>query len=497
MSDLAQNVIFSKVIKKLDTLIIKAFIGPFFATFFIALFVLVMQFFWLYIDDLVGKGLDLGTLAHLTGLVAVNWVPLALPLALLLSSIMTFGNLGESFELVAIKSAGIPLLRFMRPLFIVAVLIAGISFLFANNIMPVAILKLNTLKYDIIVSKPAFDIKEGVFYDKIEGYVIKIGQKSKDGNTIKNVIIYEKNYGLQDYSLIAESGTMKVAPGNKLEFDLKNGWRYQEKGSRLTTNTEFIRLGFKEYKKILDLSSFKMNKTSDSAFSDNYKMLSVRQLSKTIDSLKDFGSYYQKRSQEEISPYLSFTKYADTGLTAVNQKNTGNIKNMSRIIPDSAAVAIKDKLQIQLNAVKSNVELLAGDYSEKQKNLRYHQIEWHRKFTLATACIVLFLIGAPLGSIIRKGGLGTPLVFAVIFFVTFHLLNTFGEKFVKSGVLSPLIGMWLSTAILIPIGFFLTYKAMKDSQLFNQEYYYRSLKKLRIFLAAFKNRRIYNTKLTA
>lgn len=486
------------MIKKLDTLIIKAFIGPFFATFFIALFVLVMQFFWLYIDDLVGKGLDLGTLAHLTGLVAVNWVPLALPLALLLSSIMTFGNLGESFELVAIKSAGIPLLRFMRPLFIVSVLIAGISFLFANNIMPVAVLKLNTLKYDIIVSKPAFDIKEGVFYDKIEGYVIKIGQKSKDGNTIKDVIIYEKNYnGLQDYSLIAESGIMKVAPGNKLEFDLKNGWRYQEKGTRLTTNTEFIRLGFKEYKKILDLSSFQMNRTSDSAFSDNYKMLSIRQLSKTIDSLKNFGNYYQKRSQTEVSPYLSFTKYADTGLLPVGPKSTANIKNINQIIPDSAKVAIKDRLQIQLNAVKSNIELLAADYNEKQKNLRYHLIEWHRKFTLAAACVVLFLIGAPLGSIIRKGGLGTPLVFAVVFFVLFHLLNTFGEKFVKSGVLPPFAGMWLSSAILIPISFFLTYKAMKDSQLFNQEYYYRSFKKLRIFLATFKNKRMYKTKLTA
>lgn len=475
------------MIKKLDTLIIKAFIGPFFATFFIAELVLIMQFFWLYIDDLVGKGLDLGTLAYLIGLVAVNWVPLALPLALLLSSIMTFGNLGESFELVAIKSAGIPLLRFMQPLFFIAVLIAGISFLFANNIMPVAVLKLNTLKYDIIVSKPAFDIKEGVFYDKIEGYVIKIGQKSKDGNTIKNVIIYEKNYGsLQDYSLIAESGTMKVAPGNKLAFDLKNGWRYQEKGNRLTTNTEFIRLGFKEYRKILDLSSFKMNETSDSAFSDNYKMLSVRQLGKTIDSLDNFKNYFEKMSNAEVSPYISFTKYADTGLLPVAAKDIGEIKNINQIIADSANETIKNKLQIQLSSVKPNVELLAADYAEKQKNLRYHLIEWHRKFTLAAACIVLFLIGAPLGSIIRKGGLGTPLVFAVIFFVIFHLLNTFGEKFVKSGVLSPFTGMWMSSAVLIPIGFFLTYKAMKDSQLFNQEYYYRSLKKLKAFLGTFK-----------
>lgn len=445
-----------------------------------------MQFFWLYIDDLVGKGLDLPTLAYLTGLVAVNWVPLALPLALLLSSIMTFGNLGESFELVAIKSAGIPLLRFMQPLFIMAIIIAGISFLFANNIMPVAALKLNTLKYDIIVSKPAFDIKEGVFYDKIEGYVIKIGQKSKDGSTIKNVIIYEKNYGLQDNSLIAESGVMKVAPGNKLEFDLKNGWRYQEKGSRLTTNTEFIRLGFKEYKKILDLSSFKMNRTSDSAFIDNYKMLSVRQLRKTIDSLRNFENYFQKRSQTEISPYFTFTKYADTGLIPVDPKSVGNIKNLNQIISDSATNSIQDKLHIQLNSAKSNIDLLASDYATRQKDIRSHLIEWHRKFTLATACIVLFLIGAPLGSIIRKGGLGTPLVFAVIFFVIFHLLNTFGEKFVKGGVLSPFTGMWMSSAVLIPIGIFLTYKAMKDSQLFNQEYYYRSFKKLRIFLGTFK-----------
>ncbi len=266
------------MIKKLDSLIIKAFTGPFLATFFIALFVLVMQFLWLYIDDLVGKGLDFSIVSKLIGLYAASMVPLALPLALLLSSIMTFGALGESFELVAIKSAGIPLLRFMQPLLVIAILIGGISFLFANYIIPVASLKLNTLKYDIIVSKPAFDIKEGIFYDKIEGYVIKVGKKSEDGNTIENIIIYEKNYGLQDYCLIAESGTMKVNKDNFLEFDLKNGWRYQEKGNRLTTNTEYIRLGFKEYKKILDLSSFKMNKTADSAFKDNYRMLSARQL---------------------------------------------------------------------------------------------------------------------------------------------------------------------------------------------------------------------------
>ena len=473
------------MIKKLDALIIKAFIGPFLATFLITLFVLVMQFFWLYIDDLVGKGLDFFTLAKLTGFVAAFNVPLALPLALLLSSIMTFGNLGESFELVAIKSAGIPLLRFMQPLFIVTLFIAGIAFLFANNIIPVVNLKLNTLKYDIIVSKPAFDIKEGVFYDKIDGYVIKIGNKSKDGNEIKNVIIYEKNYGLQDYSLIAESGIMKVSDDKRsLEFDLRNGWRYEEKGNKYTTNTEFIRLGFKEYKKILDLSSFKMNKTADSAFKDNYKMLSVRQLNKAIDSMENTRSYYLKKSNADLKPYLDFVKFNDSTWQKVNVASLKKVTSFNKLIADSAKIDVFDKSVALINSVQGSINLMADEYTTRDKDLRYHQIEWHRKFTLSIACIVLFLIGAPLGSIIRKGGLGTPLIFAVIFFVIFHLFNTFGEKFVKSNEMSPFAGMWLSTGVLIPIGIFLTYKAMRDSQLFNQEFYYRSFDKIKRLIAA-------------
>jgi lipopolysaccharide export system permease protein len=478
------------VIKKLDSLIIKAFVGPFFATFFIALFVLVLQFFWLYIDDLVGKGLDFLTLAQLTGYVAAFNVPLALPLALLLSSIMTFGNLGESFELVAIKSAGIPLLRFMRPLLVVTIFIGGIAFLFANNIIPIVNLKLNTLKYDIIVSKPAFDIKEGVFYDKIDGYVIKIGNKSKDGSKINNVIIYEKSYGLQDNTLVAESGIMRISDDKQfLEFDLKNGWRYQEKGNRLTTNTEFIRLGFKEYKKILDLSSFKINKTSDSAFKDNYKMLSIRQLNTVIDSLHKSENRFIKRARNEAAAYFTFPKYADTGLAKIDPKKVPKVSSIKNIIADTAMTVSTDRALQQINAAKGNVQLLAGEYENQQREYRFHLIEWHRKFTLSVACVVLFLIGAPLGSIIRKGGLGTPLVFAVIFFVIFHLFNTFGEKFVKEGVMSPFGGMWLSTGILIPFGVFLTYKAMRDSQLFNQEFYYRNFKTFRVFLNRIRKNR--------
>ena len=202
-----------------------------------------MQFFWLYIDDLVGKGLDFITILELIGLVSVSTFTTALPLALLFSSIMTFGNLGESFELVAIKAAGIPLTRFMRPLFLFAVLLAGLAFLFANNIIPVTQMKLTNLKYEIIVAKPAIDLKEGVFYDKIDGYVIKLGKKEANDSIIHNIVIFEKKYGLQDNYLIAESGVMRVSSNKKfLEFIMYNGWRYQERGLRSTTNTEFTRL---------------------------------------------------------------------------------------------------------------------------------------------------------------------------------------------------------------------------------------------------------------
>lgn len=475
------------MLKKLDTLILRSFIGPFFATFLISLFVLVMQFFWLYIDDLVGKGLDLFTILKLITYVSATAVPLALPLAMLLSSIMTFGNLGESFELVAIKSAGIPLLRFMRPILIAAIFIAGIAFVFANNIIPVAQLKLATLKYDIIVSKPAFDIKEGVFYNQIRDFSIKIGKKEKDDSTIRNIVIYEKRYGLQDNIIIADSGIMRVTEDKKfLEFILKNGWRYEEKGPRMNMNTDYIRLGFKVYKKVLDLSSFQMNQTADSSFKYDPKMLSVRQLNTSIDSLKKINTTAVNRNIKDISIPLVFTQHTDS-LYKTKEIFASKIKDsFYKLIPDTLRINVYDRAINQVNQAKNSVNISSDDFINKSKNLRYHEIEWHRKFTLSIACIVLFLIGAPLGSIIRKGGLGMPLVFSIIFFVIFHLFNTFGEKFVKEDVTNTFTGMWLSTMILIPIGIFLTFKAMRDSQLFNSEFYYRTFKGVRNFIASFK-----------
>lgn len=469
------------MIKKLDILIVRSFVGPFLATFLIALFVLTLQFFWLYLDDLVGKGLDFGTLLYLTGLVAITWVPLALPLALLLSSIMTFGNLGESFELVAIKSSGISLLRFMRPLMIVTILLAGVAFLFANNIIPVANLKLNALKYDIIVKKPAFDIKEGVFYDKIEGYVIKIGSKDKNDSIIRNVIIYEKGLNLQDQFMAADSGIMRITPDQRfLEFELHNGWNYQESGNRYNANTEFIRLGFKIYKKEFDLSSFKLNRTEDSLFKYDPKMLSMRQINKAIDSLGNITNVFYERSKKETKPYFAYFRYTDSNWKKFPEdKNKLKVTSIKDIIPDSLQNVASDQAFSRAGSMKTLLEMMSVDYNSKTLMLRKHWIEWNRKLTLSVACIVLFMIGAPLGSIIRKGGLGTPLIVAIVFFIVFNMLNTFGEKFAKEGASSVFIGMWLSSLVLIPLGAFLIFKALGDSQLFNKEFYYRLVKSIR------------------
>lgn len=466
------------MIKKLDILIVKAFIGPFIATFFITLLVLVMQFFWLWIDDFVGKGLSTGVILEFTWYQTAALVPLALPLAVLLSSLMTFGNLGESFELVAIKSAGISLLRFMRPLFVVSLFLCFLAFLFANYVMPVAVLKSKTLLGDIYITKPAFELKEGVFYNKIEGFAIKIGKKEND-SIIHDVIIYERGGVLQDNFIVAKSGVMRITANRRfLEMRLKDGWRYEERGERYSASSqEFIRLGFKEYTKQFDLSSLQFKKTSDSLYQNNQQMRNMKQLDYAIDSLKKELTKIKVRTRKEPLAFFHFPAYLDSSWNPDTNK-LARVKNFNALIPDSLLTSVNQRAYGQVTSAKSVNDILNTEYDSKRKDLRLHQIEWHRKIALAVACLVLFLIGAPLGSIIRKGGLGTPLIFAIIFFMIFYFLSNTGQKFAKEGAMSPLVGMWLSTFVLVPMGAFLTYKALKDSQLFNKEFYFRLRKNL-------------------
>ena len=484
------------MIKKLDILVLRSFIGPFIATFFLTLFVLILQFFWLWIDDFVGKGIDTFTMLRLVLYLSATLVPLALPLAILLSSIMTFGNLGETFELVAIKSAGIGLLRFMLPLTVVATLLSGLAFMFNNYVIPVANLRMKTLHYDLVNKKPAFDLKEGVFYTTIPDYAIKVSKKVHD-TILQNVIIYETSTGPQDNIVAAEKGIMRISADKRfLEFTLYNGWRYEERGNRYGNNTDFIRLGFKEYKKVLDLSSLTLTRTNDSTYKDRYEMLSTRQLSKNVDSLDKSLLAFKERDQRELQGYLGFSKYFDTGWVDVKAPPIKKgAKTFLDLLPDSLKVhktdasplGVKQKVLDETNAyagyAKNSIEGPSWDYDGKRKELRLTLMTYHEKITMSIAVLVLFLIGAPLGSIVRKGGIGTPVVFAVVFFVIFFLLNNFGKKFVKEDVLQPAAGMWLATAVLLPIGFFLIYKALHDSQLFNKEFYYRAFRAIRKFIA--------------
>ena len=473
------------MIKKLDKLILKSFLGPFIVTFFIAFFVLMMQSLWKYIDDLVGKGLDFITIGQFLWYVSASLLTLAMPIAILISSIMTFGNLGESFELVAIKSSGISLLRFMRPLIWVAILLSGITFLFANYVIPFAQLKFVTLYNDIYYKKPAFDLKEGVFYTAIPSYAIKVGKKEADNKTIHDVLIYEQTNALQDNCIVAETGVMTVSANKKfLEFNLKNGFRYQERGNTGDSSTEYIRLGFKTFKKLFDLSTLAKQNTNSDIYKNNFKMKSVRQLNNSLDSIKKISDSLYIKMNTELSGYLHYIAINDS----VWKKNIATTKadSLDKLLPDSVRYNIYETAINTATYMRSSIQNNSSEIANKKSDTKFHKLEWHRKFSLSLACLVLFFIGAPLGSIIRKGGLGMPLVVAIIFFLIFHLLNMFGEKFVKEEIASPFMGMWLAVMVLIPIGIFLTYKAMHDSQLFSKEFYYRSFKKVRLFLITFR-----------
>ena len=478
--------------KKLDILVLKAFIWPFLATFFITLFVFMMQILWKYIDDLVGKGLDMMTLTEFLIYASATLVTLAMPISILISSIMTFGKLGENFELVAIKSSGISLLRFMRPLFFVSIILSGIAFLFANYIAPVANLKFASIYHDIYEKSPAFDLKPGVFYDGFRGYAIKVDKKDKD--SLGGVLIYEQTNTVQDNTITSESGKMTISDDKKfLEFRLRNGNRYEEKGNYNSPKNEFIDLGFKEYNKLFDLSQLNLQKTSDSLFMNNIRMKTMRQLDVDLDSLKKVPDSSFKRNLSQLSTYIKYSRFKDSfpskKISTIKEIIPAKkISSFDSLIPDSLKPEVDMQALNDALSTKNLLEMTSSEYKNQTNDYTQHLIEWHKKLSLSVACLVLFFIGAPIGSIIRKGGLGLPLVMALVFFMIFYLLNIFGEKFTKDHVLVPIVGMWLPVIVLSPVGFFLTYKAMHDSQLFNKEYYYRLFKNLRMGM-----RRVFGT----
>ncbi|HRG57891.1 MAG TPA: LptF/LptG family permease [Bacteroidia bacterium] len=461
----------------------KSYLGPFIMTFAVVMFILLMQFVWKYIDDFVGKGLDWFLILELMFYVAVTLVPMALPLAILLASIMTFGNLAESYELTALKSSGMSLQKVMKPLIITTGIMAIGAFLFANFVLPVANLKMGTLLYDITHQKPSLDIKEGVFYNGIQDFTIKVAKKDAKKNILYNILIYDHTQRQGNNKVVmAKEGRMKMsADENFLLITLKDGHSYEEVVSQNNKGFKpLTRTSFKEETIVMDMRDFKMIRTDESLFKDNYQMMNIAQLSNEIDTLKKENEERKFNIIKQVNK--NFNLFSDTIVQAenydsittliLNQKNWLMIYNadeQKRIFENALNLARTNQSYMNVNtlSIKNAIETES----------RY-KIEWHKKFTLSFACLVLFFIGAPLGAIIRKGGIGMPAVVSVCFFLIFHVLSITGEKSAKEGVWEAWQGAWMATIILLPIGIFLTYKATKDSALFDLDAYLNPLKKI-------------------
>lgn len=476
--------------KKVDLFILKTYIGPLIMTFFIALFILLMQFLWLYLDDLVGKGLEVKILVELLFYASSTFVPMALPLAILLSSLMTFGNLGEHYELVALKSSGISLKRLMRPLVILSVLISIAAFLFSDFILPVANLKFRSLLYDVQHQKLAFKIKEGIFNRDLGNYILRIGSRETDGAGINQVMIYDhsQKYGNTNLTT-AQSGLMEQTPnGSAILFTLYNGVNYEEKidQQNFRITRPFQRLEFQEEQIRFSLDNG-LSRTDENLFKSSYHMMNLAQLSTSKDSLerdlirkKEYFSLglqnrltqYQKLDSARVS---SFKALVDTNKLAYNSL----LFHMDMKIRKKA---IEKALEATRNA-KENVVNQKKDLDNRIEQIRKHSVAYHKKFTLSFACLILFFVGAPLGAIIRKGGLGLPVVMSTMFFVLYHVLSMIGERSAVAGSISVFSGMWIASFVFLPLGVFLTLKATSDAPLFDTETYKRFFEKIQKLLS--------------
>lgn len=448
-------------------------------TFFIAMFVFFMMFIFIYIDDFVGKGLAFSVLIELFFYFSLTTIQMALPLAILLSSLMTFGNLGEHFELTAMKSAGLSLKKIMTPLIITISCISVAAFYFSNNILPYTNLKAGALLYDVRSSKPALLFKDGVFNNSLNGFSIRIGKNETNG-ILRDVMIYDhREQQGNNIVLHAEHGKMEETPNKAfLLLTLYDGVSYKE----MVGNTEdkrtypFVRDKFKERIIRFDLSEYKMTRTNEELFKDNQKMLNVSQLSNVVDSLE------LKRERRKLSFPTQFKQnYFSKSTAFLNHLDTLSSLDSNKLKVDTATFFTKlskaQKLTVietasnTARSAKSYVESINTEFNSEKDSIIRYEIEWHRKFTLSIACLVLFFIGAPFGAIIRKGGLGMPVVVSVVFFIIFHVLSITGEKLAKEGTVLPYQGMWMATVILTPIGIFLTYKATSDTDLLDLNVY--------------------------
>jgi lipopolysaccharide export system permease protein len=468
--------------KRLHRMIIKAYLGPLMVTFVIVLFILVMQFLWKYVDDLMGKGLEWYVLVELLTYATASFVPLALPLAILLSSIMTMGSLGENSELVPMRSAGLGLGRILSPLFLTSTALAIGSFFFSNDLLPVANLKFRSLLWDVTEKKPTLNLKPGIFYNGIDGFSIRVQDKDPDTGMLTDVLIYDHRAAFQGNRTVirAQSGTMRRSTdGHFLVLTLKDGHFYDEHSPAAGDKGIYpmMRGSFVEDEVRFDLSGLGLRRTDEDLFKDHYKMMTMGQLQVSEDSLLKRMDARREEQVKDLSNGLQFFRPTTQSTlpppparswTAMQASLTPEMRNG---LYDVAMNMVRN----DLSQIDRGLEELQG----RQEQVSRHRIEWHRKPMLAITCIIFFLIGAPLGAIIRKGGMGLPVVFAIVFFLIFHIVSFSMEKLVIAGGIEAWPGMWIASLVLLPVGLFLTWKAATDSPLLDADAYYRGWERLR------------------
>jgi lipopolysaccharide export system permease protein len=483
-------------VKKVDSFLLKSFIGPLIFTFFIVLIILLLQFLWMYVDELAGKGLDFKVLSELLYHFALTFVPTALPLGILLASLMTFGNMGEFSELSALKSSGISLQRIMLPLIILIGFISVVSFFFSNNVLPYSTDKARTLLWDIRRKKPDINIQAGTFYNGVPDFSIKITTKDPITNRLNGLIIYDHRQRRGNYSVIvADSGYMRLTKDETgLIMTLYNGHGYtemEEKNVNVNARKYPSRIDyFKEQTIVISLIGFDLQRSEDGLFKSSAAMLNISQLTFTIDSL---NKKYKERVNIQFRDFKNIKLYTLRNMVS-NVSDTNKKNDSKKTARQFDTKALFDSLEMHekkivlakaIEKLKDGTSVLV-DKNDSQKyeikNIKKYEVEWNKKLTMSFACLVFFFIGAPLGAIIRKGGLGTPAVISIFFFVVYYVISISGQKLVEELVVGTFAGMWAASYILLPVGIFLTYKATTDSAILNIETYLMFFKKIKDFV---------------
>ncbi len=467
-------------IKKIYSYIFKQFFTLFIMTFLICIFILLMQFLWKHVVELVGKGISWSVLAEFFVYAIFSLVPMALPLAILLASLMTFGNLGENFELVAMKAAGVSLFRIMRPLIIFISFVCVGAFYFANDVLPVTQTKLWTLIFSLRQKSPEFDIPVAEFYSGING--INIYVREKKNHVLKDVMIYDFSAGFENATvMVSDSGRVQFTKDNKyLLLSLYSGESFENlKSQRISsspTSIPYRREIFKTKEVLIDFNTT-FNRFDESILSDQHVSKNFKQLTHSIDSVSKIAEARKTAQGNDIIQryYLGRElipgKQINDSLKLKSANKILSIDSLFLSLNQQAMVRVSKSAVDRAKSMKDQVQYNRMMINEPVSYLLRHEIERHRKLTLSFACLIFFFIGAPLGAIIRKGGLGMPVVISVIMFIFYYIIDNTGYKMARESLWSSFEGMWLSSAVLLPIGIFLTYKAVIDASILNPEQY--------------------------